>query len=212
MNHNLAQSPLKLKQTGQTTTHTTTSSNANPVTGTPLLLLQPQLTQQHIFSLPKESYVNMFQEINRYANTINQKYLIDSGGVSTSQLRRKHHFMVMLMSLKYKFQLFITNLLNYKQLANWLEYLSKEKTILKTFYDLPSVTSQPPPPHYYNQSHLLQACKNGGGVDSGMGADNFMSSSNSSLLNTSSTMNNAWVIGVFLFHLFSPRLIFDELE
>ena len=171
MNHNLAQSPLQQKQLG----HHATNSTANVP-----LLLQPQLSQQHIFSLPKESYVNMFQEINRYANTINQKYLIDSGGVSTSQLRRKHHFMVMLMSLKFKFQLFVTNLLNYKQLANWLEYLSKDKTILKTFYDLPPT---------YGHFH---ACKNG--VDSGMGADNFMSSSNSSLLNTSSSTNHAWVI------------------
>ncbi len=173
MNHNLAQSPLQQKQSNN---QHTANSIAVP------LLLQPQLSQQHIFSLPKESYVNMFQEINRYANTINQKYLIDSGGVSTSQLRRKHHFMVMLMSLKYKFQLFITNLLNYKQLANWLEYLSKDKNILKTFYDL----SLP-------QSHL-QACKSENGVDSGMGAENFMSSSNSSLLNASSSINHAWVI------------------
>ena len=104
MNHNLAQSPLQLlKQTGQSSTNTNTSSNA---ANNGVILLQPQLAQQHVFSLPKESYVNMFQEINRYANTINQKYLIDSGGVSMSQLRRKHHFMVMLLSLKFKFQFF----------------------------------------------------------------------------------------------------------
>jgi len=199
MNHNLAQSPLQLlKQTGQSSANTNTSSNA---ANNGVILLQPQLAQQHVFSLPKESYVNMFQEINRYANTINQKYLIDSGGVSTSQLRRKHHFMVMLMSLKYKFQLFITNLLNYKQLANWLEYLSKERTILKTFYDLPGAFQSPN--SQYSQSHLLQACKNGGGVDSGMGADNFMSSSNSSLLNTSSSMNNVWVSWSFFFYFIS---------
>ena len=62
------------------------------------------------FHLPKEAYVNMFQEINNYANNTNQTYLIDSG-INTSQLRRKHHFMVMLKSLKFKFQLFIVNLL-----------------------------------------------------------------------------------------------------
>lgn len=63
------------------------------------------------FNLPKEAYLNMFQEINRYSNTTNQTYLIDNSSVNTSQLRRKHHFMVMLMSLKFKFQLFIVNLL-----------------------------------------------------------------------------------------------------
>lgn len=78
---------------------------------------QPQQQQQQSqpqsdksFKLPKEAYLNMFQEINRYANNTNQTYLIDSG-INTSQLRRKHHFMVMLMSLKFKFQLFIVNLL-----------------------------------------------------------------------------------------------------
>ncbi len=65
---------------------------------------------QTSFYLPKEVYVNMFQEINNYANNTNQTYLIDSG-INTSQLRRKHHFMVMLKSLKFKFQLFIVNLL-----------------------------------------------------------------------------------------------------
>jgi hypothetical protein len=63
-----------------------------------------------LFQLPKEAYLNMFQEINNYANNTNQTYLIDSG-INTSQLRRKHHFMVMLKSLKFKFQLFIINLL-----------------------------------------------------------------------------------------------------
>ena len=65
---------------------------------------------QQSFQLPKEAYLNMFQEINNYANNTNQTYLIDSG-INTSQLRRKHHFMVMLKSLKFKFQLFIINLL-----------------------------------------------------------------------------------------------------
>jgi hypothetical protein len=115
MNHNLAHSPLQRLTSNSST-------------------FQPQLSQQHVFSLPKESYVNMFQEINRYASTVNQKYLIDSG-INTSQLRRKHHFMVLLMSLKYKFQLFISNLLNYRQLANWIEFVSKDKTLLKTYYD-----------------------------------------------------------------------------
>ncbi len=64
----------------------------------------------HQFKLPKEAYLNMFQEINNYANNTNQTYLIDSG-INTSQLRRKHHFMVMLKSLKFKFQLFVINLL-----------------------------------------------------------------------------------------------------
>lgn len=63
-----------------------------------------------LFKLPKEAYINMFQEINNYASNTNQTYLIDSG-INTSQLRRKHHFMVNLMSLKFKFQLFIINLL-----------------------------------------------------------------------------------------------------
>ena len=66
--------------------------------------------QNEIFKLPKEAYLNMFQEINSYSNNTNQTYLIDSG-INTSQLRRKHHFMVNLMSLKFKFQLFIINLL-----------------------------------------------------------------------------------------------------
>jgi hypothetical protein len=69
--------------------------------------------QNEIFKLPKEAYLNMFQEINSYSNNTNQTYLIDSG-INTSQLRRKHHFMVNLMSLKFKFQLFIINLLKYK--------------------------------------------------------------------------------------------------
>jgi hypothetical protein len=93
MNHNLAQSSLQ-------------TSHAR----VPLLQPQLQMQQPHIFYLPKEAYLNMFQEINRYANSANQTYLIDSG-INTSQLRRKHHFMVMLMSLKFKFQLFIINLL-----------------------------------------------------------------------------------------------------
>jgi len=71
---------------------------------------QTTATGQSMFHLPKEAYVNMFQEINNYANNTNQTYLIDSG-INTSQLRRKHHFMVMLKSLKFKFQLFIVNLL-----------------------------------------------------------------------------------------------------
>lgn len=89
----------------------------------------------HSFHLPKEAYVNMFQEINNYANNTNQTYLIDSG-INTSQLRRKHHFMVMLKGLKFKYQLFIVNLLNYKQVANWFEYLNKDKNVLKKYYDL----------------------------------------------------------------------------
>lgn len=66
--------------------------------------------QQSLFHLPKEAYVNMFQEINNYASSTNQTYLIDSG-INTSQLRKKHHFMVMLKSMKFKFQLFVVNLL-----------------------------------------------------------------------------------------------------
>lgn len=66
--------------------------------------------QQSPFHLPKEAYVNMFQEINNYASSTNQTYLIDSG-INTSQLRKKHHFMVMLKSMKFKFQLFVVNLL-----------------------------------------------------------------------------------------------------
>lgn len=69
-----------------------------------------QGANSQLFHLPKEAYVNMFQEINNYANNTNQTYLIDSG-INTSQLRRKHHFMVMLKSMKFKFQLFIVNLL-----------------------------------------------------------------------------------------------------
>ena len=61
------------------------------------------------FHLPKEVYLTMFQEINRYAKTISQTFLIDSD--SASQLRRKHNYMVMLKTLKYKFQLFVLNLL-----------------------------------------------------------------------------------------------------
>lgn len=70
---------------------------------------QSELTFQ-CFKLPKEAYLNMYQEINSYSNNTNHTYLIDSG-INTSQLRRKHHFMVNLMSLKFKFQLFIINLL-----------------------------------------------------------------------------------------------------
>jgi hypothetical protein len=69
-----------------------------------------QANSPHLFYLPKEAYVNMFQEINNYANSTNQTYLIDSG-INTSQLRKKHHFMVKLKSMKYKFQLFIVILL-----------------------------------------------------------------------------------------------------
>ena len=69
-----------------------------------------QTNSPHLFYLPKEAYVNMFQEINNYANSTNQTYLIDSG-INTSQLRKKHHFMVKLKSMKYKFQLFIVILL-----------------------------------------------------------------------------------------------------
>ncbi len=64
---------------------------------------------QYLF-LPKDAYLAMFQEINRYANNINHTYLIDSR-TNTSQLRRKHHFMVLLIGLKYKFQLFLMYLL-----------------------------------------------------------------------------------------------------
>lgn len=63
-----------------------------------------------LFFLPKEVYLVMFQEINKFASNTNQTYLIDNS-INTSQLRRKHHFMVMLMSLKFKFQLFIIYLL-----------------------------------------------------------------------------------------------------
>lgn len=62
------------------------------------------------FFLPKEAYLTMFQEINKFASSTNQTYLIDNS-INTSQLRRKHHFMVMLMSLKFKFQLFVIYLL-----------------------------------------------------------------------------------------------------
>lgn len=89
-----------------------------------------------IFSLPKDAYLAMFQEINRYANSINHTYLIDSGGVNTSQLRRKHHFMVLLIGLKFKFQLFVVNLLSHRQLANWFEFLNREKNLLKIYYDI----------------------------------------------------------------------------
>lgn len=61
------------------------------------------------FHLSKDVYVNLFQEINKYEHTINQTYLIDNS--STSLLRRKHYFMVVLMSLKFKFHLFVVNLL-----------------------------------------------------------------------------------------------------
>lgn len=71
---------------------------------------QQNKRQPYLFNLPKEAYINMFQEINNYANNTNQTYLIDSG-INTSQLRRKHHLMVMLKGLKFKYQLFIVNLL-----------------------------------------------------------------------------------------------------
>lgn len=74
------------------------------------LSLLSSSADQNLFNLPKEAYLNMFQDINSYSNNTNQTYLIDSG-INTSQLRRKHHFMVNLMSLKFKFQLFIINLL-----------------------------------------------------------------------------------------------------
>ncbi|RNA41186.1 hypothetical protein BpHYR1_036769 [Brachionus plicatilis] len=44
------------------------------------------------FFLPKEAYLTMFQEINKFASSTNQTYLIDNS-INTSQLRRKHHFM-----------------------------------------------------------------------------------------------------------------------
>jgi hypothetical protein len=106
----------------------------------------------------------MFQEINRYSNNTNQTYLIDSG-VNTSQLRRKHHFMVLLKSLKFKFQLFIINLLNHRQLANFFDSLNRDKQLLRAYYDLKMVSSM---------SHNASG-------DSGL-----MSNSNSSSLSTSS--------------------------
>ena len=72
--------------------------------------LEVEKAKADAFDLPKEAYLAMFQEINRYASSANQTYLIDSG-INTSQLRRKHHFRVLLMSLKFKFQLFLINLL-----------------------------------------------------------------------------------------------------
>lgn len=70
------------------------------------------------FNLPKDALVTMFQEINRHSMTTNQTYLIDmntpSNSAQQSQLRRKHHCMVMLMGLKFKFQLFVVNLLKYE--------------------------------------------------------------------------------------------------
>ena len=63
------------------------------------------------FNLSKDVYLSIFQEINKYEHAINQTYLIDTESSATSQLRRKHYFMVVLMSLKFKFQLFIVNLL-----------------------------------------------------------------------------------------------------
>ncbi len=68
------------------------------------------LNENNILFLPKDAYLAMFQEINRYASNINHTYLIDSRA-NTSQLRRKHHFMVLLIGLKYKFQLFLMYLL-----------------------------------------------------------------------------------------------------
>jgi len=85
---------------------TGTSSNSSSSS----LSLLSSSADQNLFNLPKEAYLNMFQDINSYSNNTNQTYLIDSG-INTSQLRRKHHFMVNLMSLKFKFQLFIINLL-----------------------------------------------------------------------------------------------------
>lgn len=68
------------------------------------------LNENNLVFLPKDAYLAMFQEINRYANNINHTYLIDSRA-NTSQLRRKHHLMVLLIGLKYKFQLFLMYLL-----------------------------------------------------------------------------------------------------
>jgi hypothetical protein len=67
--------------------------------------------QAGLFNLSKEVYLTLFQEINKYEHVINQTYLIDTSSINTSQLRRKHYFMVVLMSLKVKFQLFVVNLL-----------------------------------------------------------------------------------------------------
>jgi hypothetical protein len=63
------------------------------------------------FNLSKDVYLSLFQEINKYEHAINQTYLIDTSSINTSQLRRKHYFMVVLISLKVKFQLFVVNLL-----------------------------------------------------------------------------------------------------
>ncbi len=76
---------------------TGTSSNSSSSS----LSLLSSSADQNLFNLPKEAYLNMFQDINSYSNNTNQTYLIDSG-INTSQLRRKHHFMVNL-SIIYRF-------------------------------------------------------------------------------------------------------------
>lgn len=142
-----------------------------------------------IFTLPKEAYLTMFQEINKFASSTNQTYLIDNS-INTSQLRRKHHFMVMLMSLKFKFQLFIVYLLNHKQLANWFEHVNRDRNLVKTFYDLKNCLTS---------SNKTLANNSSG--DSGMGNE-FMqistsSSTCSSSLSTSMTQQ-------------SPNLVINE--
>ena len=64
-----------------------------------------------VFFLPKQAYKSMREDIGKHESSTNQTYLIDSNGNNTSQLRRKHHFIVFLKSLKFKFQLFVVYLL-----------------------------------------------------------------------------------------------------
>ncbi|CAF0867022.1 unnamed protein product [Brachionus calyciflorus] len=136
------------------------------------------------FNLPKEAYLTMFQEINKFASSTNQTYLIDNS-INTSQLRRKHHFMVMLMSLKFKFQLFIVYLLNHKQLANWFDHINRDKNLLKTFYEF--------------KQNFKNLANNSSG-DSGMGNE-FMqistsSSTCSSSLSNSMTQNQSPLVNI----------------
>ena len=98
-----------LTQEALNTTSSSSSSSASSSINNNSNNRRTRPTTKAPFHLPKEIYLTMFQEINRYAKTISQTFLIDSD--SASQLRRKHNYMVMLKTLKYKFQLFILNLL-----------------------------------------------------------------------------------------------------